>query len=364
MFAYIVYHKDLVLKFCLIAMTLCVGLAACGNPPATQVISSQPVASAVPGETPALPVTETAPPTPTAQSPLAVLIAPPGADSAQVAILQPVLTELSTQEGWRFELRSDLPADILGEGLKLVVVMPPDPGVADLAAQHLETQFLAVGIPELQPSANVSLISAQGERPDQQGFLAGYLSAVITQDWRVGVLSRSDTPAGKAAQQGFLNGVIFYCGLCRPVYPPFYQYPLYVEIPAGADQAAQQAAANTLIESAVETIYVFPGAGDESLLAYLAQADVNIIGGITPPDALRDHWVAVVRPDWAAALRLAWSQLLAGQAGFALDVPLMLVDRNDALFSPGRQRLVEKMLAELSDGYIDTGVDPQTGARR
>ncbi|MEW5869040.1 MAG: hypothetical protein AB1894_07170 [Chloroflexota bacterium] len=364
MFAYLAGHKGSFWRFCLILIVMSIGFMACGKPAATPALTDQPVASIVPGETPAPPATETTLPTPTAQPPLAILLATPGADSAQVALVQPVLSELAAQDGWRFESRADLPANAIEEGIMLVVVMMPDPGVAELAAQYPEIQFLAAGIPDVPASANLSLISPLGDRPDRQGFLAGYLAAVITQDWRVGVISLPDTPAGMAARQGFLNGVVFYCGLCRPVYPPFYQYPLYAEIPAGADQAEQQAIANTLIESEVETVYVYPEAGDEGLLAFLAQAGVNIIGGITPPDGLSDHWVASVYPDWAAAIRLAWSQLVSGQTGFVLDVPVMLTDRNDALFSPGRQRLVEKTLTELSDGFIDTGVDPQTGAPR
>jgi hypothetical protein len=45
-------------------------------------------------------------------------------------------------------------------------------------------------------------------------------------------------------------------------------------------------------------------------------------------------------------------------------LPLALQHVNPQLVSPGRQRLVEEMLAELRAGYIDTGVDPATGESR
>jgi hypothetical protein len=41
----------------------------------------------------------------------------------------------------------------------------------------------------------------------------------------------------------------------------------------------------------------------------------------------------------------------------------VLEDANPALFSPGRQQLVEETLSEMLAGRIDTGVDPQTGER-
>jgi hypothetical protein len=120
-------------------------------------------------------------------------------------------------------------ADLPGDGLQLIVALPPDPGLAALIAAAPETQFLAVNIPGLEPAPNLSQIQAQGVRPDQSAFLAGYLAAAITQDWRAGVISL----AGDAtARLGFTNGVYYFCGLCRPAYPPFPNpgYPLSVEL--------------------------------------------------------------------------------------------------------------------------------------
>ena len=37
--------------------------------------------------------------------------------------------------------------------------------------------------------------------------------------------------------------------------------------------------------------------------------------------------------------------------------PIVITDRNETLFSTGRQRLVDETLAELQAGYIGTGVN-------
>jgi hypothetical protein len=74
--------------------------------------------------------------------------------------------------------------------------------------------------------------------------------------------------------------------------------------------------------------------------------------------------VATVRTDLASALEQIWPELMNGSGGINLDVPLVITDRNAALFSPGRQSLVEKLLSDLLAGYIDTGVNPQTGEPR
>jgi hypothetical protein len=290
-----------------------------------------------------------------------VLLALPGADPAIAAELEATLAELAAQDGLTFEVMTELDGLQFAPETRLVAALPPDPGLANLAAANPQAQFLAVGIPGVPVTSNLSLIGSDGERPDQQGFLAGYLAAVITPDWRVGVISRSDSPAGLAAQNGFTNGVIFYCGLCRPSYPPFIQYPILVDLAVMTDP---QAAVDSLVSNAVKTVYVSPAANDQALLDSLAQAELQIIASGAPQPQVADQWVAGISMDQMGAVRQVWPRLLAGEGGLNLSTPLALVERNPALFSPGRQRLVDKMLTDLLAGFVDSGVDPQTGAMR
>ena len=119
-----------------------------------------------------------------------------------------------------------------------------------------------------------------------------------------------------------------------------------------------------MLQNAVKTVYVFPGAGDETLLEYLAQAGVNLIGSGTALERLRSNWVASIRVDEAGAIRQIWPRLMSGEQGIQLSAPLVLADQNPALFSTGRQHLVEKMLNDLLAGFIDSGVNLQTGEPR
>lgn len=327
-----------------------------GNP--TGLPTGELTATAGPAATP----TDTPSPSPTPLPPRMVLLAPAGSDPGLAASLEPVLSELASGAGLRFEKLDSLPAS--GPDLRLVVALPPDPGLAGMAAAAPGVQFLAAGISGLQPAANLSVIGAEGERPDRQAFMAGYMAAMASEDWRTGVLSVANTPAGKATQLGFRNGAVFYCGLCRSSFPPFVQYPVSAEVPAGAGQPEQQAAADLLLGQAVNIVFVAPGAGDDSLLAYLAQADIHLIGAVPPPAGVQDHWVATIQTEAAAAVRELVPKLLAGSGGANVDLPLVVTDRNESLFSAGKQRLLDEILADLQAGYIDTGVDPQTGDPR
>ena len=318
----------------------------------TVSITSTSTQPATPSATPAQTPTQTPP------TPLAVLLAPDGSNSAMAESLYASLKELIAQAGWRWELQTELAPQ--APGLKLVMALPPDPGIAELASQAPQVQFVTLGMQDISPMANLSPI--QGEtRFDQQGFLAGAIAAMITPDWRVGVVSTGDTAAGKAARNGFLNGAVYFCGLCLAYHGPIFDYPLYVEMPSNAGQADWQAAVDALVSQAVKTVYVSPEVDQPDLLNALAQAGLNIIGSGTPPENIKVQWVASVTTDPAKTIQEHLPELLAGEAGLDMTAPLVIQNVNPALLSPGRQDLADKIRTDLLGGKIDTGVDPQTG---
>lgn len=347
--------SNFLVKTLFLLVILMVALPACDAAPPAGATQT-PLAG-----TPTSTATISPTPTPTDLPPRSVLLAPPGVDEAQADALEAILAELTAQDGLRFERLEALEMQDLTPDLRIVVALPPDPGLANLAAAAPGTQFLAVGIPGLDPSGNLSAIQSGGERPDRQGFLAGYLASVVTPDWRVGVIGLGDSPAGKAAINGFLNGVIYYCGLCRPAYPPFNVYPVSYELATGASPAEQQAAADVLIGQGVTTIYVAPGAADAALLEYLANAGINLIGSEPPPTSIQSNWIATIRPDWAAAVRDVWAGLVKGQTVDIQALPVLITEANEALFSPGRQQWVEQTRINLNVGLIDTGIDMVSG---
>lgn len=342
------------------------GLFACT---AVETEQAVPEGEGQPQET-TLPIpvaTDTLAPTPTATAipGRVVLLAPPEADPALSATIEPILADLAGQAGLDFEVRSVLDVADFDPGLRLVATLPPSVDLAAMSAANPSVQFLALGEgTDLQPSQNLTLIAPQGERPDQQGFLAGYLAAVITSDWRIGVISPVDTTAGLAVQNGYMNGMVFYCGLCRPAYPPFYEYPLLAGAAASAGEAEWQAAADALIANAVETVFVPAGVGGEALLRYLAQAELKIIGGIEPPVDIQMQWVATITMDWEGMIREVWPDLINGVGGRSIPARLQLAHRNETLFSVGRQQFIERMMDDLAAGFVDSGVDPATGEKR
>lgn len=305
----------------------------------------------IPTETipaPATPEKPTEPADPTQ----VILLSPPDVDPNFASSLESILSELASSEGLKFERLASLDADQLNPNTRLVVGLAPDPGLAALAASAPQVQFLGIDIPDLAAGANISTISAQSSSSVQLGFLAGYLAAMVTPEWRVGVLAPNDTPAGVAARQGFGNGVVFFCGLCRQTYPPYVTYPLFAELPSSASPAEWQTAAKALVDQSVKTIYLAPGADSDELSAFLAEAGVNLIGSRPPPAGIGERWIATLQADPTAAIREIWPSLLAGNEGNSFSVPLSVSHVNEDILTPGRMRLLEDMLKNLEEGYI------------
>lgn len=342
-------------KTWLLSVLLLVIWALVGCNGAVPVIGEGATDTPVPTSTPTL--TPTPLPTSTPLPPVAVLLAPPQANPSQVESLQTFLAEAVSEAGYRFQVRPTLAADTIQvEDIEWVIALRPNPDLGALAAAAPETRFLAVGFSDLDPGANLSVIGADDTQMDHQGFIAGYTAALITPDWRVGVITTANTEGGQIARQAFVTGAKYFCGLCITTYPPFAEYPLYLQLDQGTSTTDWQAASNVLINRGVKTIYVVPGAGDEALLQHLAQSDVNILGGTPPPDGLADSWVATLGFSPLEAFDQFWPEFVAGVDGQSVDVPLAITNVNPDLLSPGRQRLVEEILTQVQAGAVDLGV--------
>ncbi len=242
---------------------------------------------AIPKQTPGMTaeptMAETAPtalptPTATAQPPSVIFYSPPEADASLADAVRAEIDRLAGDVGYRIQTRTSISPGELSGDIKAVVALAPASNISELVKSSPEIQFVTIGISGLAQAPNLSVIDSGDDRQDQKGFMAGVISAIITPEWRVGAVSLADQPQAKSSLQGFLNGVVFFCGLCRQTYPPYNKYPLYVEVSTGANTAEWQNAADYLIHQEVKTVFLGPGTQNETLLTALDQAGVNFIG--------------------------------------------------------------------------------------
>lgn len=325
-------------------------LSGCGRNAPTELPSATLEASPSP--------TLTLLPDPTAtEEPALIYLVAPDSSRGLALELQAFLTQQAAEMGLRFQLRPGLSESDFERDVSIVVLLPPDPGVSAWAQDNPETRFLAVNIPGVAAADNLSVISSAGGSQDFKGFLAGYLAAVITDDWRVGILYRDDG-MDEAYRIGFQNGVTYYCGLCSPVYPPFPSggFPMMFSLNADSGPPEWSAALGYFQLWGVETLFVTPQVASSGLYTFLGDEGLNSFGEDAVPQGLSEHWVATIGvQDPLSVFGEAWGDLVQGAVGkeYLLEVELRNV--NSDLLSPGRLRLVEEMLVELQAGYIATG---------
>ncbi|MEW5939908.1 MAG: hypothetical protein AB1750_09625 [Chloroflexota bacterium] len=333
----------------LLLLILSLALGACGS-------RETPAPTALP----TLPPTEA--PTATPSSPLVILILPADMDPTASNAYQTSVYELAQSGGYRFQVRNSLSQADLEPSLKIVVALPPDPGIAALAAAAPQTLFLAVDIPGVAAGGNVSVIATQ-PRPDLVGFLFGYIAAMLTPDWEysIGMILPKDDPNAQLALAAYRNGKTYYCGLCLKKNPYAYmdaygteiQYPAYIEIPPDELPARYTAYADILRrDKKVSMVYVYPTVATPELFSYIGSLGLLTIGDTTP-EPRPVYYVASLHPDPAKAIQTAWADLSAGRAGTVYQPPFSLADIDSNLLSPGKQAQAEQVLADLLAGRIN-----------
>ncbi|MGC8855174.1 MAG: hypothetical protein ACP5QU_00060 [Anaerolineae bacterium] len=316
-------------------------LSAC-NAPATPTATPHPTQTAIP--TPTL--------IPTPSTPLALLVLPADMKKETFDLYQKVVYDLAQGSGFRFQVRNTLTMDDVSDPtLKVVIVLPPDPGVTTLAAAAPQVQFLAINIPEVTAGGNISVLSGNSQ-PEIPAFMAGYIAAMTTPDYRIGMILPKDNADAQKALSAFSNGMTYYCGLCLPFYFVNWKYPQSIEIPADEDPARYSAYADYLIlQRQVDTIYVYPDVATPELLNYIGTTGTSLLG-VKPPDPLPAGWVVTLQPDVIQAIQAAWPNLIAGKGGVNVQSPLGFTDIDPNVLTPGKQQLAEQVLADLLAGRI------------
>lgn len=327
-----------------ILLVLAILLSACGT---GQETATAVTATTAPTETPA-PLPElTATPT----IPLAILVLPADMDMETSNLYQKTVYDLAQASGMRFQVRNALVSADLEPGLKIVIALLTDPGISALAPAAPGAQFLAINVAGVTPGANVSVLGGSSQ-PEITGFLAGYTAAMLTEDYRIGMLMPKDNDNAIRMYNAFANGRRFYCGLCRPYFYLPWDFPQYLEIGAEQNVNDYDAFADILIlQYKVRTLFIHPDIYTQDLVDYIGTTGTSMIGTITP-EQRPAGWIMTIQPDTIKAIQTAWPLLLSGQGGITVLSPLGLSDVDPSLLSPGRQRDVQQTLDDLQAGLI------------
>jgi len=300
---------------------------------------------------------EPAPPTASPIPPIApdraVLAAPADISSFELAEAQALIAELAVGSGLEFEIRQEIFANEITPDIKIIIFIEQPDNLGSLAANAPETQFVAISGQNWSPPANGTIIL---KNEDHVAFIAGYLSALLAPNFRVGGLL---VTKNTEFNQAFNNGVSYYCGLCAAVVYPLNTYPVISQQPAISSPANWQAAFNEINASKVNVLFLPGDAASAELGTYLAGMDVAVIGNQTPTEELRSRWVATISSDGLSPLREIWNDLMEGRGGKVMNASLKISDVNyvtvaDGLvwLSQGKMDLLNKVIAMLREDQI------------
>lgn len=327
----------------LLSLILIVILVACGQsaPEATP--------TPIPTDTP-IPMPTF---TDTPSTPLAILVLPADLDQAMYDLYQATVYDLAQEAGFRFQVRNTLSELDLEPALRVVIALPPDPGpgIAALAAAAPQTQFLAINIPGLAAGGNISVL-ANDVQTDIVAFMAGYIGAMIIDDYRIGMIYPDGNAEALSALDAYTNGKTYFCGICRPYYYLPYDFPQAIPIPATEPPENYGGYAVYLIQQReVDFIFAYPDIATPELLAYIGSSGAVQVGS-APQGGIPLYWAASISSDTIGAIRAAWPNLITGQGGQAVQSPLTLTNVDPNLLSPGKQAQAEQVLADLLAGRI------------
>lgn len=263
---------------------------------------------------------------------------------------------LGHSAGLSLERYSQVDRSHLSAGTRLIVFFTPDDNISELASNHPQIAFLTVGLAGIQPQPNLTVIGSEGYRADQQAFAAGYLAAVLTKEWRIGLLLHEEIDASDDLSRAFSNGVIYYCGLCRPIYPPFHRYPVMARIPPKATEAEWMSALEQLLGFGIRTVFIYADDIHQAAAERLQEMGILYFGSSSEPSVTQDSWAGTLR--FAPEIPIAeyWDEILSVEHGSSLPMPLILDHANRSLVSYGRQGWAERVFDDLIAGWIDTGI--------
>ncbi|MCZ2126807.1 MAG: hypothetical protein LC099_03420 [Anaerolineales bacterium] len=332
------------LKWIVFALLSAALIAACSGKEIPEVAPPTPVPSATPQPPPTL--------VPTLSTPLALLILPADMDRETSDLYQKTVYDLAQASGFRFQVRNEIkPEDLADPTLKVVIALPPDPGIASFAASAPTVQFLAVNIPDVAAGGNVSAL-APSQQVEIPAFIAGYTLAMMTYEYRVGMLYPADDPNAQAAVVAFNNGARYYCGLCTGIYVDPAGYPTALGIPADEDPAKYGGYANILIsDRKVGGMYIYSSLGSDDFLSLVGAQGVYLIGTTLPPHR-PGGWLMTITPDTVKAIQKSWTQLIVGQGGINVQSPLGIEDADTGILTEAKLRLVRQVLDDLLTGRI------------
>lgn len=182
-------------------------------------------------------------------------------------------------------------------------------------------------------------------------FIAGYFSAIISNDWRVGGLLPSIDFQNTAADKVFKNGVEFMCGRCLPTFGPIVNFPVTTTLSSPKDNEATLQAFSEISPNKVNVLYIPSTYLSDDLVILLHQSGITIVSDLVP-GLDRSDWIDYAIVDNLSSLILKSISEPDQQENLNIIPINYSVEAIFSELSPGKNDFITLMINDLQRGFI------------
>ena len=322
----------LVISSLLVILILLLGVSGCADrtTPTPEIPTSSPTPEFTPTAT---------------QTPARIVLFDPTAQASAAVVT--VMTDFAAANSLVYETWTEIAGDLTG--IKIMVVFSGLENLAEIAAANPQTQFITTA-QNAAASANISTLVVN---PVHLAFMAGYLAAMTSEDWRAGALISDPTNAGLA--DAFTRGGEYLCGRCTPKYGPILFYPVTYGTGSANDAAGWTAQAQTMwAETFANSVFIDSAADYPEVLAVFTEKVLYTSNAASPN---LTSYAAVLGGDVPSTLQAALPELLAGVGGKTynarvglqiINKPEIVSEAKQARFNEAAQALADNLIIPLS----------------
>lgn len=316
----------------IVIIAMLFGISGCGDrtTPTPEIPSSTP--------TPEFTATAT-------QPPARIVLFDPSAQAG--AAVTTTLNDFAAANSLVFETWSELTGDLTNT--RIVVVFSGLDNLAEVAASNPQTQFITTAI-NTAAAANISTLAAN---PLHLAFMAGYLAAMTSEDWRAGALISDPVSVGLA--DAFTNGGEYLCGRCTPAYAPQIYYPVTYSTGGANDVASWVSQAQTMwADTYANAVYVDTAADYPEVLDVFTD---KVLFSSNSASANLARYAAILGGDLTSTLQTALPELLAGAGGktYNARVGLLVINKPEIITEAKQARF-----NEVSQALAANQINPQS----
>jgi len=294
--------------------------------------------------------------TPTQSVQKVILISEQGVDEFTLLQVQMALETLTTEAGYALEIQDEASLEAM-TGVLLVVSIGGDIDVDNLAQRYPEVPFVVVDNPNAVPASNVYVIGDPIVDQQNRAFMAGYLAALISEDYKVAALVSSEIDATEILLESFVIGARFFCGLCQPKYPPYQSFPQWQTLPGDNLEDQYQPIIDSFGNNGVEVLYVHGDLAVSPVMNAASENGMTVLSDQSPEMRLNNYAGTIVH-DPSQALSELLPEILNGREGNRVPASIILADRNPALVSEGRYSMFLEMAENLQNGLVSAEAVP------